>query len=242
MCKQAPWARVQASPMGLWARPARCCAAGGASHGVATRRAAGLSGCISFRKSFRLLHAKAAWSLTVCAHVLNPPAQMVPRVCVFGGKAASAYYMAKKIVGLILSISETVNNDPDVGDLLKVRRALPRAACSRHWLRPSLRRLEDDDDRLNGPGLAAAPRPLPLELWLTRKRARQGWGSERSRAVPLLGMQFECWDPCCAWPPTCRAAEPPPSVRTPPALLSPLPLCAPCLPRSGHLPAQLQRV
>ncbi|KAL4434792.1 hypothetical protein ABPG77_005319 [Micractinium sp. CCAP 211/92] len=47
-------------------------------------------------------------------------AKMVPRVCVFGGKAASAYYMAKKIVGLILSISETVNNDPDVGDLLKV--------------------------------------------------------------------------------------------------------------------------
>lgn len=45
---------------------------------------------------------------------------MVPRVCVFGGKAASAYYMAKKIVGLILSISETVNNDPEVGDLLKV--------------------------------------------------------------------------------------------------------------------------
>jgi len=46
--------------------------------------------------------------------------QVVPRVCIFGGKAASAYYMAKKIVALILSIAETVNNDPEVGNLLKV--------------------------------------------------------------------------------------------------------------------------
>ena len=41
-------------------------------------------------------------------------------MCVFGGKAASAYYMAKKIVALITSIAATVNSDPEVGDLLKV--------------------------------------------------------------------------------------------------------------------------
>ncbi|PSC73274.1 glycosyltransferase family 35 [Micractinium conductrix] len=46
--------------------------------------------------------------------------KVVPRVCVFGGKAASAYYMAKKIVALVLSIAETINNDKEVGDLLKV--------------------------------------------------------------------------------------------------------------------------
>ena len=52
---------------------------------------------------------------------LGGPCQVVPRVCVFGGKAASAYYMAKKIVALVLSIAETINNDKEVGDLLKVR-------------------------------------------------------------------------------------------------------------------------
>lgn len=45
---------------------------------------------------------------------------MVPRVAIMGGKAASAYYMAKKIVALINAVSKTVNNDPEVGDLLKV--------------------------------------------------------------------------------------------------------------------------
>ena len=46
--------------------------------------------------------------------------EIVPRVCIFGGKAASAYYMAKKIVRLVTAVGEVVNNDPDVGDLLKV--------------------------------------------------------------------------------------------------------------------------
>jgi Carbohydrate phosphorylase len=46
---------------------------------------------------------------------------MVPRVVIIGGKAASAYYMAKKIVKLVNAVGATVNNDPDVGDLLKVR-------------------------------------------------------------------------------------------------------------------------
>ncbi|PRW61019.1 Alpha-glucan phosphorylase cytosolic [Chlorella sorokiniana] len=46
--------------------------------------------------------------------------KVVPRVCIFGGKAASAYYMAKKIVALVVAIAAKVNNDPEVGDLLKV--------------------------------------------------------------------------------------------------------------------------
>ncbi|KAK9810158.1 hypothetical protein WJX72_005763 [[Myrmecia] bisecta] len=46
--------------------------------------------------------------------------KVVPRVVVFGGKAASAYYMAKKIVKLVTAVGDVVNKDPDVGDLLKV--------------------------------------------------------------------------------------------------------------------------
>lgn len=47
---------------------------------------------------------------------------MVPRVVVFGGKAASAYYMAKKMIKLVTAVGEVVNKDKDVGDLLKVSR------------------------------------------------------------------------------------------------------------------------
>ncbi|KAK9849011.1 hypothetical protein WJX84_007293 [Apatococcus fuscideae] len=46
--------------------------------------------------------------------------KFVPRVCVFGGKAASAYYMAKKMIRLVTAVGEVVNNDAEVGDLLKV--------------------------------------------------------------------------------------------------------------------------
>ncbi|CAL5225473.1 g8295 [Coccomyxa viridis] len=46
--------------------------------------------------------------------------KFVPRVTIFGGKAASAYYMAKKIVRLINRVGMVVNKDPDVKDLLKV--------------------------------------------------------------------------------------------------------------------------
>jgi starch phosphorylase len=47
-------------------------------------------------------------------------AAMVPRVALIGGKAASAYYMAKKIVALVTAVGAKVNSDPEVGDLLKV--------------------------------------------------------------------------------------------------------------------------
>jgi len=47
-------------------------------------------------------------------------AKLTPKVVMIGGKAAPGYAMAKKIIKLINSISELVNNDPDVGDLLKV--------------------------------------------------------------------------------------------------------------------------
>lgn len=46
--------------------------------------------------------------------------QFVARSVLFGGKAAPGYLNAKKIIKLIGAISKVVNQDPDVGDLLKV--------------------------------------------------------------------------------------------------------------------------
>nr|XP_006116366.2 glycogen phosphorylase, liver form isoform X2 [Pelodiscus sinensis] len=63
-----------------------------------------------------------------CLHIItmynrikrDPTKSFVPRTVIIGGKAAPGYHMAKMIIKLITSVAHVVNNDPMVGNKLKV--------------------------------------------------------------------------------------------------------------------------
>lgn len=50
----------------------------------------------------------------------NPELEITPRTFIFGGKAAPGYFAAKRIIKLINSVANLVNNDPDIREQIKV--------------------------------------------------------------------------------------------------------------------------
>lgn len=68
------------------------------------------------RQLLNALHVITRYNRTLA----NPHADWVPRTVIFAGKAASAYYNAKLIIKLINDISAMINDDPRIGDKLKV--------------------------------------------------------------------------------------------------------------------------
>ena len=50
----------------------------------------------------------------------DPNFKMYPRTFIFGAKAAPSYVYAKKIIQLIISVADVVNNDPQVNKFIKV--------------------------------------------------------------------------------------------------------------------------
>ncbi|PKM90899.1 MAG: glycogen phosphorylase [Firmicutes bacterium HGW-Firmicutes-12] len=50
----------------------------------------------------------------------NPELEIVPRTFIFGGKAAPAYFLAKRVIKLINSLAQTINHDRVIREKIKV--------------------------------------------------------------------------------------------------------------------------
>jgi starch phosphorylase len=72
------------------------------------------------RQLLNVLHAVTRYQ-AIIANPQGPNGQgWVPRTVIFAGKAASSYAMAKSIIRLIHDVGGVVNNDPRIGNRLKV--------------------------------------------------------------------------------------------------------------------------
>jgi starch phosphorylase len=68
------------------------------------------------RQLLNILECIAHWHKLREGAIKNP----VPRVRIFGGKAAPGYAVAKEIIRLINDVATVVNNDPKTGDMLEI--------------------------------------------------------------------------------------------------------------------------
>lgn len=68
------------------------------------------------RQLLNILHVIALYHQIVT----RPDETVTPRTVIFAGKAAPGYWKAKLIIKFINSVADVVNNDPRVGDTLKV--------------------------------------------------------------------------------------------------------------------------
>jgi starch phosphorylase len=67
------------------------------------------------RQLLNILHV-----ITLYNRIRNNTTDITPRTVIFAGKAAPGYVMAKLIIKLINDVADIVNNDPAIGDQLKV--------------------------------------------------------------------------------------------------------------------------
>jgi starch phosphorylase len=72
------------------------------------------------RQLLNVLHVVTRYQ-AILANPKGPDGKgWVPRTVIFAGKAASSYFTAKSIIRLISDAGKVINNDPRIGDLLKL--------------------------------------------------------------------------------------------------------------------------
>ncbi|HIQ37367.1 MAG TPA: glycogen/starch/alpha-glucan phosphorylase [Desulfocapsa sulfexigens] len=70
---------------------------------------------------YKRQHLNVFHIITLYNRIKADPGINIPsRLFVFGGKAAPGYFMAKRMIKLITSVAQVVNNDPDVDGRLKI--------------------------------------------------------------------------------------------------------------------------